>query len=387
MTDQHRIARRVRSAAAAALVTVLAVTTAACSQKPVPSPPPVKSSASGSKDSVDIGDLQNFLSQAPNWNADDWKKWASKNGFKPEDIEAIKSFWNKKKPADPKKTTSIAPDEKAPSIRDVVFPSVVQAKAQPHPYGADTAVIGKIFFESDEGTAVCSGTVVADPGNPGRSNLVWTAAHCAHGGKGKGYFTKLMFAPSYNRTGVTSNGKGQNATWEEVAPLGRWLATDMLVMPQWTQEGNLVGTAANQFDFAVIRVASLDGSNISLEETVGSSVPILFNAKPEDITAPKAYGYPAGKPYDGEELEHCDSTAKLTPFVFDRSRPPMLAIGCSMTGGSSGGGWITRQNGKPVLFSNVSIGDNGNRWQAGPTLGPDAKKMFDAFLAKESGNR
>ncbi|RAJ35955.1 hypothetical protein K353_04929 [Kitasatospora sp. SolWspMP-SS2h] len=381
MTDQHRTARRVRNAAAAALVAVLAVTTAGCSQKALPSPPPAKSS-SASKESVDIGALQNFLSRVPNWSSDDWKEWASKNGFKPEDIEAIRSFWDTKKPADPKKTTVITPDEKAPSIRDVVFPPTVPAKAQPHPYAADTAVIGKIFFETDEGQAVCSGTVVSDPNNPGKSNLVWTAAHCAHGGKGKGYFTKVMFAPGYNRTGVTSNGKGRDATWEQVAPLGRWLATGMLVMPQWTQEGSMVGTAANQFDFAVIRVASLDGSDVSLEETVGGSVPILFNAKPEDLTAPRAYGYPAGKPYDGEELEHCDSAAKPSPFVFDRSRPPMLAIGCSMTGGSSGGGWLTRQGGRTMLFSNVSIGDNANHWQAGPTLGPDAKKMFDAFLVK-----
>ncbi|MFF0297455.1 trypsin-like serine peptidase [Kitasatospora sp. NPDC004615] len=382
MTDQHRVKRRIRNASAAALVTVLAVTTAACqSDKPKASPAPAgQSSGASNKDSVDIGDVQNFLSQVPNWSADDWKKWAAKNGFKPEDIAKIKDFWDKKKPSDPTKSTEITPD--APSIKDLTLPTPVKAKAQPHPYSADTAVIGKVFFQAPDGPMVCSGTVVSDPAHPGKSNLVWTAGHCVHDGKGGDFFTNWMFAPGYNRSGVTSNGKKPEITWAQAAPMGRWLATDMLIMPQWAKEGTKVGTAAMQFDFAVVRVAALDGSDRSLEETVGSSVPIWFGAKPDEITSPSGYGYPGAAPYNGEELEHCDAP-KLSPFVFDRSRPPMLAMGCTMTGGSSGGGWLTRQNGKTMLFSNVSIGDHVNDWQAGPTLGPEAKKMFDAFVAKK----
>ncbi|BAJ31153.1 MULTISPECIES: trypsin-like peptidase domain-containing protein [Kitasatospora] len=381
MTDQHRPIHRFRKAAAAALVTVLAVSTAACSkQDPKPA---VSSAAAGdsAKDSVDVADLQKYLSDVQSWTGDDWKKWASQNGFKPEDIDAIRNYWNKKTPGDPSKGTQISTDEKAPGLRDVVLPATIPARPQQHPYAADTAVLGKIRFATSEGDAVCSGTVVSDPDHPGKSNLVWTAAHCVHDGKGGKYFTNFLFAPSYNRTGVSSNGN-RSASWAEAAPLGQWLAIDMLVMPQWVKEGTLHGTSANQFDFAVVRVTNIDGSKRSLEETVGGSVPVLFGAKSTDLTAPKAYGYPAGKPFDGQELEHCDSNVKLTPFVFDPSRPPMMMMGCNMTGGSSGGGWFTEQNGKRMLFSNVSIGDNGSHWLAGPSLGPDAKKMFDGFLAK-----
>ncbi len=56
----------------------------------------------------------------------------------------------------------------------------------------------------------------------------------------------------------------------------------------------------------------------------------------------------------------------------------MLAIGCNMTGGSSGGGWFTKKDGRTVLFSDTSIGDD--TWLAGPNLGADAKRMFDAFV-------
>ncbi|GLW55922.1 trypsin-like serine peptidase [Kitasatospora phosalacinea] len=380
MTDQHRAARRIRSAAAAALVAVLAVGTAACSKDADPTP--VAQPASGSTgDSVDIADVQNFLSQVPNWSADDWQKWAAKNGFKPEDIKAIKGFWDTKKPSDPRGGDSVKPDKQAPSFREFTLPARIAARPQAHPYSADTAVIGRLLFVNAEGEEhSCSGTVVSDPKNPGKSNLVWTAGHCVHGGKGSDYVQKMMFIPAYNRSGATSHGKSIDS-WEEVAPLGRWAADAMLTMPQWMQEGTHVGNQASQFDFAVVQVSPLDGSR-SLEETVGSSVPILFNAKPTDITAPKAYGYPADPPFDGEELEHCDSNVKLAPFAFLASRPPMLAIGCTMTGGSSGGGWLTKQNGRTVLFSNVSIGDDEAGWQAGPTLGAEAKKMFDAFVAQ-----
>ncbi|WP_051653430.1 trypsin-like serine peptidase [Kitasatospora cheerisanensis] len=377
MNTQHRTARRVRAAAAAALVTVLAVSTAACQSqgtKANPVPPGSSSTAEG----IDVKDIQGALAKVSTWTADDWADWASKNGFKPEDLEAIKSFWDKKKLSDAKGVTTGKPDAQAPSLKDVVFPKTIPAKPQPHPYSADTAVVGKIFFQSPEGNMVCSGTVVSDPSHPGKSNLVWTAAHCVHAGKGGEYMKKLMFVPSYNKSGATSNGKGENATREQIAPLGVWAARSLLVMPQWTQEAGHTGSKASQFDYAVIRVVNQDGSSRSLEETVGGSVPIWFGAQPSEINSPAAYGYPADEPFDGEELEHCDSAPKPTPFVFDRSRPPMLAIGCNMTGGSSGGGWFTKKDGRTVLFSDTSIGDD--TWLAGPNLGADAKRMFDAFV-------
>ncbi|MFJ1795963.1 trypsin-like serine peptidase [Kitasatospora griseola] len=384
MTTQHRTARRVRAAAAAALVTVLAVTTAACqSQGPKPNPAPPGSSGAA-KPGVDVKDIQSALAKVSSWTADDWADWAEKNGFKPEDLQAIKAFWDRGRLSGAKGVDIEKPDTKKwPSMADVNFPKAIAAKPQPHPYSADTAVVGKIFIQTPEGEGQCSGTVVSDPAHPGKSNLVWTAAHCAHGGKGKDYFQKMAFVPAYNKSGASS--KGKDATLEQVAPLGVWAARGMLVMPQWLQKEGEHGSSASQFDFAVVRVAASDGSKRSLEETVGGSMPIWFGAQPGDIASPSSYGYPAADPFDGEELEHCDSALKPTPFVFDASRPPMLAIGCTMTGGSSGGGWFTKHDGKTVLFSDNSIGNDS--WMAGPNLGPDAKRMFDAFVQGKGGQQ
>ena len=51
----------------------------------------------------------------------------------------------------------------------------------------------------------------------------------------------------------------------------------------------------------------------------------------------KAYGYPAARPFDGKTLWSCSGT--VVDDTFGGSQDQGLA--CNMTGGSSGGGWLT----------------------------------------------
>ncbi|MGF1429461.1 trypsin-like serine peptidase [Kitasatospora sp. LaBMicrA B282] len=254
-------------------------------------------------------------------------------------------------------------------------PAAVPAVAEPHPYPAGLAVFGKIFAKSPRGMYVCSGTVVSDPQHPGRSNLVWTAGHCLHGGKGGDWYQNIAFVPDYNAAGAA--GDGRQTTLAQVAPLGRWWANSALVAPQWMAEGNdTAGGAVSQYDSGIIRVADPDLPGKSLEEEVGGSVPIWFDAPRDRLTAVTAYGYPAVHPFDGQQLERCDGghPARLS---YDPTRPTMLAIGCTMTAGSSGGGWLaTGSDGKPALVSNTSIGPNPAAWLAGPALAEQAQQMF-----------
>ena len=53
--------------------------------------------------------------------------------------------------------------------------------------------------------------------------------------------------------------------------------------------------------------------------------------------ANKAYGYPAASPFNGQSLYSCSGT--VVQDTFGGSTDQGLA--CNMTGGSSGGGWIT----------------------------------------------
>ena len=51
----------------------------------------------------------------------------------------------------------------------------------------------------------------------------------------------------------------------------------------------------------------------------------------------RSYGYPAAPPFTGERLWVCESQYS---HADPSTNPQTMAIGCDMTGGSSGGGWV-----------------------------------------------
>ncbi|MFJ6216278.1 trypsin-like serine peptidase [Streptomyces sp. NPDC092296] len=362
--------------------------------------------------------LPNSLDELKNWTFDDWDKWAEDHVF---NNPVIKGLWDpdKMKHAKPKDqdpptdTPSGNPDDPSGdsggsgsggddggdgdggdgdgdgSSDGMVrpLPTPIRATAVERPYTRNGAV-GKIFFDEPDGTAVCSGTVVSDPAHPGKSNLVWTAGHCVHGGKGGDWYQHIIFVPGYNSSGTGSGG--QQSLDKELAPLGQWWGDDVVTSPQWAAEGPPATHGpvdkSSQYDFAVVRVHNPDGDGRSLEETVGGAVPVWFNAPRENLAPVANWGYPAAQPFDGQELYRCRSTVPPSRLSYDGSRPPMLVIGCTMTGGSSGGGWFaTMPDGRTGLVSNNSIGPiKDPTWEAGPYLGTVAEKMFDYFAKKTS---
>ncbi|MEU6235355.1 hypothetical protein [Kitasatospora sp. NPDC047058] len=332
------------------------------------------------------------------WKFEDWDKWAQQNVITP----AVKGYWTLQKilnakpkpmpqpPQDPTQPpaqptaqpTGPAPAQPTPAQpggADVI-PGVIPAKPAQHPFAKNLHVNGKIFFKDGNEDYVCSGTVVTDPANPGKSNLVWTASHCLHGGKGNKYYTDITFAPAYNSNGLLTGGKPANEA--DAEPYGEWGAVAGMVSPQWTAEADPErGGPWSQYDFGIIKVANPSGNGKSLEETVGGALPIWFNAPREQLGNVSNYGYPAGKPFNGVELDHCDS-GQPSRKTGDPSRPAMLVIGCNMTGGSSGGGWFATKDGKQVLVSDTSIGNGANTYEAGPYLEDVASKMYDYFAKK-----
>lgn len=123
----------------------------------------------------------------------------------------------------------------------------------------------------------------------------------------------------------------------------------------------------------------------SLEETVGNALAVDFNApEAKDISAMGAWGYPAAPPFDGQLMNKCvDRPGRLS---ISPGTPTMWRIGCTMTGGSSGGGWfITGKNGKSELVSNTSIGPVTSGWLAGPRLGQGAEQLYKAMSTRFAG--
>ncbi|MER7142851.1 trypsin-like serine peptidase [Streptomyces xanthochromogenes] len=264
-------------------------------------------------------------------------------------------------------------------------PTPVRAAAVKAPYHQNLPELGKLFFDSPEGSMVCSATVVQDPAHPGKSNMVWTAGHCVHAGAKGGWYRNIAFVPSYNNAALPT-AQLQKATRQQIAPYGVYWADWAQTSQQWIEGGGPTGGQGAPYDFAVLHVTPEKGSNgKSLEETVGGALPVDFNAPAvPKISSMAANGFPAAPPYDGQKLFQCkDKPGRLSLAA---SLPTMYRIGCTMTGGSSGGGWIaTGSDGRASLVSNTSIGPVTAGWLAGPRLGKEAKGVYDSVSTKYAG--
>ncbi|GAA2487674.1 hypothetical protein [Streptomyces gobitricini] len=317
-----------------------------------------------------------------NWDRDTWLREA-KDYVNPiiEDLWDPDRMRDAEQPERPVEEGDISGDE---GVTDPT-PEPVEAQPVKAPYHADAPEAGKVLFDGPQGSMVCSATVVEDPANPGKSNLVWTAGHCVHAGKDGGWYRNIAFVPSYNDGGRTGADL-ETATREEIAPYGVWWADWAQTSEQWISQGAATGGQGAPYDYAVIHVTPEKGGNgKSLEETVGSALPVEFAAPATpEIAEMEATGYPAAQPFDGQQMYRCgDKPGRLS---LDAKQPTMYRIGCTMTGGSSGGGWVARgRDGRPALVSNTSIGPVTAGWLAGPRLGDEAKGVYEEVSKKFAG--
>ncbi|MFJ8080201.1 trypsin-like serine peptidase [Streptomyces sp. NPDC096205] len=382
----------VRAAAAVALVSALTLTATACETGDEAAGSEASASAVAGDDKIKIpDDIKERLKEHgididkwrngawKNWNKDDWLREA-------EDFvnPIIEDLW------DPDRMRDAEDPDKGVDENDISGdqgvtdpePEPVDAQAVSTPYHESVPVAGKVFFDSPEGTMVCSATVVTDPAHPGKSNMVWTAGHCVHAGKKGGWYRNIAFVPSYNDSGLSA-AELENATKEQVAPYGVWWGDWVQTSDQWIEQGGATGGDGASYDFAVIHVTPEEGgSGKSLEETVGSALPVDFNAPAvPKIDSLTATGYPAAPPFDGQSMHQCED--KPGRLSLNASDPTMYRIGCTMTGGSSGGGWVAEgSDGKPALVSNTSIGPITGGWLAGPRLGEVAEGVFNEVSEK-----
>ncbi|MDX3691886.1 hypothetical protein PV726_16375 [Streptomyces europaeiscabiei] len=393
-----RITRRRTSPvlAAVGLATVLSLTATACGSGDTTANADASASAQDSGSAGDgkiqiPDDLKDKLKEhgidLDKWRGGAWKNWDKDDWLREaEDYvnPIIEDLWDPDRMRDAEEPEKEVDESDLTGDQGVTDPTPqsVDAEAVSTEYHANAPEAGKVFFDAPEGTMVCSATVVQDPANPGKSNLVWTAGHCVHAGKSGGWYRNIAFVPSYNDSGMSASEQ-QTASKEQVAPYGVWWGDWAQTSDQWIEQGGQSGGDGAPYDFAVIHVTPEEGSGgKSLEEMVGSALPVDFDApavpQVESITAT---GYPAGAPYDGETMYQC--TDKPGRLSLVESDPTMYRIGCSMTGGSSGGGWVaTGSDGQPALVSNTSIGPVSAGWLAGPRLGKDAEGVYQAVSDK-----
>jgi hypothetical protein len=207
-----------------------------------------------------------------------------------------------------------------------------------------TSTHGKVFFTLAGVDYVCSGTALLS----GNKSVVWTAGHCVNEGPGA-FATNWQFVPAYK---------------DGSAPLGVYVAQNLFTSSAWANSGDI------SYDFGAAVVGPAGGT--SLTDRVGGRG-ITFNSNRSQNYV--AYGYPAAPPFSGERLWTCNSPLQTSD---SSASPATMGIGCDMTGGSSGGGWIVGGN----LYSENSYGyDNQPDVMYGPYLGSVAQGVYNAAAA------
>jgi hypothetical protein len=229
--------------------------------------------------------------------------------------------------------------------------------------GGITSTEGKVFFDQAGKHWVCSGTVLNSP----NQSVVWTAGHCVHEGAGGVFNSNWVFAPGYR--------DGQ-------APFGYWRprgGSSMFTLKKWSQHGSLL------YDLGAVVLERQNGRTVL--DVVGGGQGITFNQNAnKDFWA---FGYPAAAPYDGQKLYYCHSGSiardsptvrtyrgKYSPATVQITGPARIGINCTMTGGSSGGGWLIGYDGSWGWADGVnSTGGNGTMWT--PYLGGAAAQLWN----------
>jgi V8-like Glu-specific endopeptidase len=209
---------------------------------------------------------------------------------------------------------------------------------------APTSTHGKVFFTLGGNDYVCSGTALLSS----NKSVVWTAGHCVNEGPGA-FATNWQFVPAYK---------------DGSAPLGVYTAEDLLAPSAWARSGDF------SYDLGAAVVGPASGT--ALTDRVGGRG-IAFNYNRSQSF--QSYGYPAAPPFTGERLWRCSSPLQTSD---NSANPATLGIGCDMTGGSSGGGWIV---GSSVYSVNSYGYNNQPDVMYGPYQGNVAQSLYNAAAA------
>jgi V8-like Glu-specific endopeptidase len=237
--------------------------------------------------------------------------------------------------------------------------------------GAILKASGRVWFTLDGSDWICSGSVVTD-GNTGHS-IVLTAGHCTVENDGT-FATNWVFIPEFDTKPTYTCGSTQ---W------GCWTATALYADKTFANAGSFNDAAVtHDFAFAVVEGGGkTDTVTLKLDDTVGS-FGIAYSGVTSGNTL-SAFGYPAAGKYHGKDLVYCKGPIGTDPGTDGAT----WSMPCDMTGGSSGGPWVTSSD--PTQYTGTTLrslnsyGYSGIRNMYGPKFNSDTQAVFNAA---NSGN-
>ena len=225
-------------------------------------------------------------------------------------------------------------------------------------FGKPLAATGKVFFTMGATNYVCSGSLITEA-TTGRS-IVLTAGHCVWDNKAVGaWATNFIFIPAYDSNPVNDCSSSPD----------RCLVATALVASSGFTSQTSFSTQATTYDWAFVAVEESGESGFNL------AVDGFSNSAPA-----YAFGYPAATPYSGKDLVYCAG-----PISQDtRNSGVTWGLACKMTGGSSGGPWISGFNTSTNDGSASSLNSykytNDSTKMYGPKFNAKTKAVFDAAL-------
>jgi hypothetical protein len=210
--------------------------------------------------------------------------------------------------------------------------------------GVPESSTGKVFFSIGSIGYTCSGALVKEA-DTARA-IVLTAGHCAYDQKPEGtgdYVKNWIFIPNYEKVGFPAEG----CALSDIC----WAADALTVDLIFKGEPGFTDTAtAHDWGFATIKSSA--GSVLPDEGITG-----LYPLKVSDeaFSSPSnllgySFGFPAQGKFKGNDLIYC----KGDVFPDTLNNSTTWGMRCDMTGGASGGPWVSRYNTTDVGLGSVN---------------------------------
>lgn len=247
--------------------------------------------------------------------------------------------------------------------------------------GAVQKTTGKVFFALGTQYYVCSGSVINDGSTIDRS-IVVTAAHCAYDERNNVWATNWMFVPDYDSAPVTLTTSG---SFCESTTHGCWSARSLVVPRLFASQPSFNSTAVkHDYAFAILGTGGKKSTHLD-SEVGGQSIDFT---KRDFESNTWLFGYPSQGKYKGQDLMFCKGL-----LGYDRAVDyETYRLGCRLTGGSSGGPWMSpfadsgTTLGSGTIFSVTSYGYTGIKALYGSIFGTETEQMFGLSKTLGSGN-
>ena len=261
-----------------------------------------------------------------------------------ESASSIKSYWTADRMRSAKPAEQQFGGAAAARAEAAALPWTSEEITTPYTQ-APTSTHGKVFFTLGGNDYVCSGTALLS----GNKSVVWTAGHCVNEGPGA-FATNWQFVPAYK---------------DGSAPLGVYVAEDLYRPTAWANSGDfsydlgaaVVGPGGRN---RAHRPCRRSRDRVQLQPF--AELPVLRLSRPRRRSPASACGA---------------ATRRCRPSD-NSANPATDGIGCDMTGGSSGGGWIV---GSSVYSVNSYGYDNQPDVMYGPYQGSVAQSLYNAAAA------